>query len=130
MPTCFAASTSSVPFGTPTFLPLIVRLMSSVMAGSASGPVRRTAAAVGDRRLVRAAVVLDRRDDRRRREVAERAQHLAADLPRQRQQEVDVADVALAGLDPQQHLVQPHRALAARRALAAALVAEELEHAR
>ncbi len=99
--------------------------------GFARAPVgRHGAAAFADVRLVLGAEVLDRRQRRRRRGVAERAQRLADDVVADADQQVDVAHLPFAVLDPRQDLVEPVAAFAARRALAARLVLVEVQQVR
>src|SRR5437588_10324998 len=66
---------------------------------------------------------------RRGREVAQRAQGLAADLLADRLQHRKVTLAAGAGLEALQDLVLPHGPLSAGHALAAGLVAEEAREA-
>src|SRR5215207_5759270 len=136
MPACLAASMSSMPLGATTGRSSIVRLTVSDVGEvtprpprsvSRSPRVERACPAV-DVLLVLGAELFDRRDHGAGRKVAEGAQDLAADLARQRQQQIQVAGHAAAGLDARQNLEQPRCALAARRALPARLVAEELFH--
>src|SRR3954469_7142015 len=72
------------------------------------------------------AELLDHRADRHRHRVAEDAQAVADDLLLDRGHDVEVHRGRLARLDALEHLVRPVRPLAARRALAAGLVAVEL----
>src|SRR5256885_11397914 len=78
-----------------------------------------------DVRLVLVPEVLQRREHRRDGGVAERAQRLAGDIVRDPRQEIEIAHLAVAPFDALQDLVQPVGPLAARRALAARLVAGE-----
>ena len=68
-----------------------------------------------------------RRQRRRRRGVAERAQRLADDVVADADEQIDVAHLAFAVLDPREDLEQPVAAFAARRALAARLVLVEVQ---
>src|SRR6185503_15151746 len=88
---------------------------------------RQRAAPFLDVRLVLVAEMLQRRQHRRHRRVAERAQRLAGDVVRDALQHVEVAHLPLAALDAAQDLVEPVGALAAGRALAARLVAVEVQ---
>src|SRR5438067_12498515 len=124
MPTCLAASTTSVPFGTVTSRPLIVTVTSS----SAMVPWVIRAPPQAEVFQVLVAEVLHGSRDRAGGEVAQGAQHLAADLAGQRQQQVEIGFAAAATFQPKQDFVQPTGALAAGGALAARLVAEELLH--
>src|SRR4051794_13093427 len=72
------------------------------------------------------AELLDHRADRHRHRVAEDAQAVADDLRLDRGHDVEVHRRGLAGVDALEHLHGPVRALAARRAFAAELVAVEL----
>src|SRR3954463_9744597 len=72
------------------------------------------------------AELLDHRADRHRHRVAQDAQAVADDLLLDRGHDVEVHRGRLARLDALEHLVRPVRPLAARRALAAGLVAVEL----
>ena len=94
----------------------------------ARAPVgRHRAAPFAHVRLELGAEVLHRRQRRRRRGVAERAQRLADDVVADADQQVDVAHLPFAALDPGEDLEQPVAALAARRALAARLVLVEMQ---
>src|SRR5437879_4742493 len=117
----FAASITSMPFGASTSRPSIVSFTVSEGGAVTESPLIERAALFGDVALVFVVVLLDRGDDGAGGEVAEGAQHLAADLARERQQQVEVARDAAASLDPRQHFEQPGRAFATRRALAARL---------
>src|SRR3954454_16022530 len=70
--------------------------------------------------------LLDHRADRHRHRVAEDAQAVADDPALDAREDVEVHRGRLAVLDALDHLHGPVRALAARRALAAGLVAVEL----
>src|SRR5438105_6803926 len=130
-PMSFAASITSMPFGASTSRPSIVSFTVSEGADAVTNsPLVERAALFGDVPLVFVVVLLDRGDNGAGGEVAEGAQHLAADLAGERQQQVEVARHAAASLDPRQHFEQPGRAFATRRALAARLMAEELFHER
>src|SRR5262249_5665361 len=87
---------------------------------------RQRAAPFGDVRLVLVPEMLQRRQHRRDGRVAERAQRLAADVVRDAREQIEVAHLSFAALDAAQNLVQPVGSLAARRALAARLVAVEV----
>ena len=127
----------SVPFGTVISKPSIVTRTPSADSGNRQslrpGPseehrrgwVERAAAAlvVLDEFVPE---VLDRRHDRADRAVAERAERAAQDVVADVKQLVEVALAALAALERVEHLDDPERALAARRALAAGLVLVEL----
>src|SRR5262245_36381103 len=93
-----------------------------------SPPVRRErAAALADVRFVLVPEVLERREHRRDRSVAERAQRLAGNLSREARQQIEVAHLPFAALDTLQDPVEPVGALAARRALPARLVPVEVQ---
>src|SRR2546427_4841516 len=83
------------------------------------------AASLVDVGLVFVPEVLQRGLDRRDRRVAEGAEGLARDVRGDPRQQIEVAHLALAALDPVQDLVQPVGALAARRAFSARLVTIE-----
>src|SRR5688572_13971816 len=68
----------------------------------------------------------DRRDHRTDRGVAERAEGLAADVVGHVEQKVGVLLTALSPLHAVENRLHPVRSLAARRALSARLVCEEL----
>src|SRR3569833_98152 len=59
--------------------------------------------------------------------ITERADRVAGDAVRDRAARLEVAGLAVAVGDPPRHLLHPARTLAARRALPARLVREELE---
>src|SRR6185503_12792694 len=82
-----------------------------------------------DRRLEVRAVLGEEAEGRPRGGVAERADRVAGDAVRDRRHQVDVAFLAGAVADAARDLLEPAGALAARRALTARLVAEELEDA-
>src|SRR5947208_959812 len=102
---------------------------SSVCADRMPGaPVRlQRAAPFLDVRFVLVPEVLDRRQHRRYGRVAERTQRLAGNVSRNAEQQVEIAHLPATALDLLQHFVQPVGPFAARRALAARLVAIEME---
>src|SRR5262249_57882036 len=65
------------------------------------------AAPFPDVRFVLVPEMLQRRLDRRDGGVAERAQGLAGDVPRDAREQIEVAHLPFAALDPPQDLVQP-----------------------
>ena len=71
--------------------------------------------------------VLERRQHRGDRGVAERAERLAGDVAGNARQQIEIAHLPFATLDPGQNLVEPVGAFAARRALAARLVPVEVQ---
>src|SRR4051794_27475066 len=81
------------------------------------------AAALSYMGLVLVTEMLQRRQHRRDRGVAERAQGLAADVARDALQQIEILHLAFAVLDLAEDLVQPVGAFAAWRALAARFVA-------
>src|SRR5712691_7772667 len=136
IPTSLAASTRSMPLGATSCWPLIVSLTVSAggdvialerLRACASPWVEGTRALV-DVALILVAVLLHGGHHGAGGEVAQGAQHLAADLARERQQQVQVGRDTAPLLDPRHHLEEPRGSLAARRAFAARLVAEELLH--
>ena len=93
-------------------------------ARHAAGSVQRPFA---DVRLVLRPEQLHRRQHGRRRRVAERAQRLADDVVGDAEQQVEILRLPFPALEARQQLEQPVAALAARRALAARLVAVEVQ---
>src|SRR5262252_1522320 len=108
MPTSLAASTRSMPFGATSGCPLIDRLTVSpggdVIAlerlQACTSPWVEGTGALVDVALILVSVLLHRSDHGAGGEVAQGAQHLAADLPRQRQQQVEVGRDTAPLLDP------------------------------
>src|SRR5689334_20241131 len=88
---------------------------------------RQRAATLFDVGLVLVPEMLERRQHGRDSGVSERAERLARDVARNARQQVEIAHLAFAALDLLQDLVQPVGAFAARRALAARLVAIEVQ---
>src|SRR3954464_4101407 len=101
----------------------------SVSAGKLQGtPVgRQRTPALLDVRFVFVAEMFQRREHRRDRRVPERTQRLAADVPGNAGEKIQVAELALAPFDLLQDLVEPVGAFATGRALAARFVAVEME---
>src|SRR5688572_5743217 len=83
---------------------------------------RQRAVSLADVGLELVAEVLQRRQHRRRRGIAEGAQRLADDVGCHPEEQVEILHLPLAPLDALKELVKPVAALAARRALAARLV--------
>src|SRR5215204_4197677 len=116
MPSCSAARMISVPFGTVTSKPSIVRVTSSSTGGSAGRSGARVMSvrshelglpqprrdAAGDVVLVLAAEVLQRGGDRAGRAVTEGAERPAVDVVADVQQLLEVLLGALAVLQPAQ----------------------------
>src|SRR5688500_15146244 len=96
--------------------------------GLSRSPIRRTrAAAFTHVRLELVPELLDGRQHRRRRRVAEGAQRLAGNVVRDAEQQLDVVHTALAPLDLPQHVQEPGTPFATRGALATGLVPVEAE---
>src|SRR5688500_11099565 len=129
MPTCLAASTTSVPRGTRTVLPSIVsetRLSDTIFLEERIDRLagRRRALAVLGVVLPLVAPLADRAGDAARRRVAERAERHLVRRPEpdpigDPEQRVDVLGVALALADAAAKLDHPAGALPAGGALAA-----------
>src|SRR5262249_12102589 len=88
---------------------------------------RQRASSLANVRLVLVPEVLERRDHRCRGGIAERAQRFAGDVRRDAREQVEIAHLAFAAFDALEDLVEPVGPLAARRALAARLVAIEVQ---
>src|SRR5579859_3851308 len=129
MPAAWAACRTVVPAGTSTSWPLIVSF-------GMDRPLRRVRAADGRRAVVldtlfeHRAEMPDQALDRPGRSVAERADRVAFDLVGDVEQHVDLLDRRVALHQPLHHAPHPARALAAGRALAAALVLVEMRQPR
>src|ERR1044072_5256637 len=113
-----------LPSGTWTFFPS--SSISSMSEAFCSDVRRERAALVFDVMHKLVAEVLDHGAHRHRGGVAECADGAALDVVGHGVEQVDVAQLALAVLDGVHHAPQPAGALAARRALAAALVLVEV----
>src|SRR5690242_15524352 len=125
VPALSAACMTMLPSGTATLLPS--------MSTSIMGSDRRRGRVRTDHALLvldvvheLVAEVLDHGAHRHGRRVAERADRAALDVVGDRVEQLDVAHAALPVLDAVDHAPQPAGALAARRALAAALVHVEV----
>src|SRR5215207_8492559 len=146
MPASAAASTMPVPFATSTSRPSTVTL--TVSTALTRAPPRGGRACAGRRvreRLERGRAehwaaglemllklgpeLVDVARDRHRGSVAERTEALAEDPVADVEEQVEIPLRRRPGLDRVQDLHHPPRALAARRALAAALVHVELRDA-
>src|SRR4051794_17700909 len=133
MPSCSAARMSNVPLGTEISIPSMVTVTRSSLAGacvmsvgSSQDLVRVGRAATVQVSHVLVAEVLDRGRHRAGGAVAEGAERPAEDVVGQVEQRLEILFRALAGLEPVVDADVPVRALAARGALAARLVAVEL----
>src|SRR5687767_6153955 len=124
------ASITLVPASTSTVRSLIVTL-GTLLSSVLEVPVfREGAAALADVRLDLFGEALHQRLDGAHGRVAQRAQRVAADVAGHGLEEHGVALAPLAVLETLEHQLHPVRALAARRALSAGLVVEELGQAR
>src|SRR6185312_11321331 len=123
MPACWQACSTVVPAGTSTVMPSMVSLGIS---RSSRGPPRGDVAAFLDAALHLRPEMADQALHRPGRGIAQGADGVAFDLERDLEQHVDLLDRGVAFDHALHHAPHPAGALAARRALAAALVLVEL----
>src|SRR5262252_9120260 len=119
-------NTNSVRMICATSIGVIVTLVRSHrLAGAPRGWQR--APPFPDVRLVLVTEIFERGEYRCRSRVAKGAERFAGDVRRDARQQIEIAHLAFAALDALEDLVEPVRAFAARRALAARLVTIEMQ---